>query len=117
MVSVLFGILEIEGHYQGKDDQRKLAAFADLRKATINGHDILAVIADANEKPVTVKHNDCSHDPAIKRYFCFNLIVAGDWDMLTYPVRYQVNCHTQVEITGMTLPYDGKRAGLLPQTS
>ena len=120
MTSILFGILEIAGHYRGKDGQRKLRTFDNLRKATINGHDVLAVIADTDEEPTTVKHfgydhrctNGCNHETmpwGVKRYFGINLIVSGDWDMLTYPATYWVNPHTQISITGKVSLYDGQR--------
>lgn len=117
MISILFGILEIAGHYRGKDGQRRLRAIDGLRKATIDGHDVLAVIADTNEEPTPVKYfgYDCYHtngDPmpwGVKRYFGINLIVSGDWVMPLSPLRYWVNAHAQISITGKTMAYDGPR--------
>ena len=116
MTSILFGILEIAGHYRGKDSQRKLRAFGDLRKATINGHDVLAVIADTNEEPTDVQYFGYSYrtngDPlpwGVKRYFGINLVVSGDWDMLTYPLTFWINQHAQISITGKVSLYDGQR--------
>lgn len=124
MTSILFGILEIAGHYRGKDGQRKLKALANLRESKINGHDVLAVIHDSiDEEPKTVKHfgydircaNGCDHDPlpwGVKRYFGIHLIVSGDWDIANYPLRYWVNPNAQIMVTGKVLPFDGQRTEL-----
>lgn len=124
MTSILFGILEIAGHYRGKDGQRKLEALADLREASINGQNVVAVIHDSiDEEPTTIKHFDydircalvCPHDPlpwGVKRYFGIHLIVAGDWDLVNYPLRYWVNTNAQIVITGKVMPFDGQRTEL-----
>jgi len=123
MVSILNVILECAGHYRGKDIQRKLAAIEDLRKSTLNGHDVLAVIVQQREQPTHTPHfghdyrcaSHCEHDPlpwGVKRYFGITLVVSGDWDMVNYPLRYWVNSNCQIDVTGEILPYEEKRREL-----
>ena len=124
-VSHLLGVLEVAGHYRGKDAERKLQAIQDLKESSINGHDILAVIDDdANTEPITVKHwgydyrcaKGCDHNPApygIKRHFGINLIVNGDWNMMTSPLCFEINPYAQIAITGMVIAYSGQRKELV----
>ena len=124
MTSTLFGILEIAGHYRGKDARRKITALQCLRTATINGHDILTVIdTEQGVEPTTVDHygydyrceGGCNHEPlpwGVKRYFGIHLVVSGDWDMLTYPLLYWVNPNAQIAVVGKALPHDGPRNAL-----
>jgi len=125
MTSVLFGILEVAGHPSGEDARRILRrihnALQDLRTATINGHDVLAIIdADQGAKPITVDHygynnrcrNGCDHEPVpwgVQRYFGINLVVSGNWDILNAPLRYWVNSDAQIDLTGKVLVHQGKR--------
>ena len=124
MPSILFGILEVAGHPNGKDARRALDALQDLRAATLNGHDVLAVIDTYNgAEPTHIEHygysylctDGCDHEDlswGVERYFGINLVVSGDWDIATYPLRYWVNSHAQIVVVGKTGIHAGKRNAL-----
>src|ERR1043165_2644765 len=79
-------ILELGGHYRGKDVQRYDAAIEELQRSTIGDWPVMFVIRNSSEQPTTVPcfgHNyrcQCQQPTphGVKRYFSVTLIVEGE---------------------------------------
>jgi len=119
-------ILEILGHPNGKDGNRKLETLNALRWATLHGHDVLFVVdTQVGEEPRDILHfgynyrceASCSHDPepwGVKRYFGICLIVGGDWDLTSYPLDYLVTPRARLSVVIKGTPHLGERHALKP---
>jgi len=120
LLNTYHAILEIEGHYRGKDGQRLIATLEDIQRSSIEGKDIIAI--HYHEEPTKVIHygynylcrDHCQHEPAsygIYRYFNVTIIVDGE---LSNPfVKLQPNNYSRLEICGHDMPYTGERREML----
>lgn len=106
----LNAILELEGHYRGKDADRYSRAIEELKRSNINGAPIVYATHDFNEQPTTVP--DFGHDyrcrcenplpHGVKRYFSVTLYVEGEpyEDLFG---DYEITCGRLI-ICGAALP-------------
>jgi len=104
-------VLEIAGHYRGKDTQRYDQAIDNLRRAKLGDSPIVYVQHDFREQPVTVPdfghHHGCQClDPqphGVKRYFSVVLYCEGEptADVLG---DYELNTNARVAVCGIAQP-------------
>ena len=101
-------IVEIAGHPNGRDIDRKIAAAAALRQAAIGEFPVVSVTVEQGEEPTRVPgfgHSylckgvcRCNTQPwSVLRYFGFHVTVAGAADDSVLR-RYRLTEHAEVEV-------------------
>lgn len=118
MTTVFSAILEIEGHENPeKDARRYLSTIEQIRHSVIDGHSVIDVMVDHQDRECRVKHfrynylckDGCDHKPApygVLRYFGLSIVLDGDTDIGNI---YKPDPYSELHLCGKTLPYTGKR--------
>lgn len=106
----LSAILELEGHYRGRDVMRYSNALEELRRSVINGLPVYYLTYDIAEEPTHIP--DFGHDHrcrcenplphGVKRYFSIMLYVEGEpGDEILGD--YELS-HGRLSVTGLAFP-------------